>query len=253
MREDQVRRAQQGENELALDPWREGTDSDRPPGDFNVAEPGSLPARVSHYQRRRMFMAFLRLMGPTADDTVADVGVTCDRLHQHSNYLEAWYPYKNRITAIGMEDASFLERMYPGVKFVRASGVHLPFADSTFDFVHSSAVLEHVGAAREQSRFLAELWRVARRGIFITTPDGWFPIEVHTVLPLIHYLPARQYRYVLRKIGLEFFAKEANLNIMSRRTLFVAAEAAGIRSFEISSARLAGLSTNLMLVGRKYS
>jgi Methyltransferase domain len=247
---DHVGPAHRGENQ-PTPRRRKRSDGNKRPGYYNVAEPGSLPTKVSRYQRHRMFMAFLRTMAPTAEDTVADVGVTCDRSHQHSNYLEAWYPHKSKIIAVGVEDASFLEQIYTGIKFVRGSGLQLPFTDRSFDIVHSSAVLEHVGSADEQARFLSELWRVARRGIFVTTPDGWFPIEVHTVLPFIHYLPARHYRHVLKKLGLEFFSKEANLNIMSRRSLSAAAAEAGINRFEIHSARLAGLSTNLMLVGKK--
>jgi hypothetical protein len=32
--------------------------------------------------------------------------------------------------------------------------------------------------------------RVARRA-FVTTPNRWFPLEVHTRLPLVHWLPDR--------------------------------------------------------------
>jgi hypothetical protein len=35
---------------------------------------------------------------------------------------------------------------------------------------------------------VAEALRVARRA-FVTTPNRWFPIEVHTLLPLVHWLP----------------------------------------------------------------
>ena len=42
--------------------------------------------------------------------------------------------------------------------------------------------------SREQRRFVAELCRVAPR-VFISTPNRWFPLEVHTRLPLVHWLP----------------------------------------------------------------
>jgi len=219
--------------------------------DYNVAGPRSWPARVSLYQRRRMFAAFVQMMVPTADDTIGDIGVTSDRTHDHSNYLEAWYPYKTKITAIGVENASFLEQAYPGVTFVRASGLELPFSDKSFDFVHSSAVLEHVGGAANQAQFLSELWRVAKRGIFVTTPNRWFPIELHTVLPLLHYLPPHHYRQLLRRLGLDFFADESNLNLLSKSTLSAAARKAGITPFCIHFARLLGLSSNLILVAKK--
>jgi len=218
---------------------------------YNVAKPGSLPTRVSRFQRRRMFAAFLQTMAPTADDDIADVGVASDRAHDHSNYFEAWYPYTKKITAIGIEDASFLEKIHPGVKFVRASGLSLPFSNDSFDFAHSSAVIEHVGSFANQTQLISELWRVARRGIFVTTPNRWFPIEVHTVLPFLHYLPPRHYRSLLKKIGLSYFGDEKNLNLMSKYTLSLAAANAGIPSFCIMSARLLGLASNLMLIAKK--
>lgn len=220
-------------------------------GYWNVAGPGSWPARLSHFQRRRMFARFLETMTPGQEDTIADIGVTSDREHTHSNYLEAWYPHKPKVTAVGMEDAAFLEKAYPGLTFVRASGLGLPFSDKSFDFVHSSAVIEHVGSFANQTRLLSELWRIARRGIFVTTPNRWFPVELHTVLPFLHYLPAAQHRQILKKLGFEFFADERNLNLMSRTSLTTAARDAGFKNFAVQSARLLGLSSNLLLVARK--
>ena len=49
-------------------------------------------------------------------------------------------------------------------------------------------MIEHVGGEEEQRRFVAEALRVGRRA-FITTPNRWFPVEVHTRLPLVHWLP----------------------------------------------------------------
>ena len=49
-------------------------------------------------------------------------------------------------------------------------------------------MIEHVGGEDEQRRFVAEALRVGRRA-FITTPNRWFPVEVHTRLPLVHWLP----------------------------------------------------------------
>ena len=71
------------------------------------------------------------------------------------------------ITAVGIDDATFLESLYPGMLFVRADGRDLPFDDNSFDHVHSSAVLEHVGTRAQQVQFLKELWRVTRRTLLL--------------------------------------------------------------------------------------
>ena len=226
---------------------------DTPNAQYNVAAPESLSARIAGWQRRRMFQAFLDAANPAPDSTILDVGATSDRSYAHSNYLPAWYAQKPCITAVGIDDASFLEQLHPGLRFIHADGTNLPFPDGTFDHVHSSAVLEHVGSRDNQVRFLSELWRVTRRSLFVTTPNRWFPIEVHTVLPLAHWLPAETFRSLLRRNGRAFFADEANLNLMASGDLRQAAAAAGIRGADVRSVKLFGWPSNLLLVASKVS
>ena len=220
---------------------------------YNVAAPDSLPARIARHQRRKMFRGFIAFAAPDPADTILDIGVTSDRGYDHSNYFEAWYGDKHRVTAVGLDDASFLTKIYPGVRFVRADGCELPFADGSFDYVHSSAVLEHVGDRQRQTRFLRQAWRVSRKGVFITTPNRWFPVEFHTVLPLLHWLPPQGYRAMLRHLGKEFFACEDNLNLLSRKILAGLASAAGLAEQTIDSVALFGWPTNLILCARKQA
>jgi SAM-dependent methyltransferase len=218
---------------------------------YNVARPDSLPIKVAGHQRRKMFAAFMSASGIVPDDTVVDVGVTSDRSYDHSNYFEAWYPHKSRITAVGLDDASFLEQEYAGVRFLRADGRDLPFESGSFAFAHSSAVLEHAGSRDMQVRFLREIWRVAHKGIFVTTPNRWFPIEVHSLLPFLHWLPAPLFRKALIGLHREFFAAEENLNLLSPGSLAEAARAAGIERFRITSVGMLGWPSNLLLIAGK--
>ena len=220
---------------------------------YNVSRPGSLPIRIAGAQRRKMFEAFLAL-GPGAEDTILDIGATGDRGYDHSNYLEAWYPHKTRITAIGVDgEAAFLGKAYPGIRYVQGDGCALPFADRSFDYVHSSAVIEHVGSAARQTTFIAEACRVARKGVFITTPNRWYPIEFHTVLPLLHWLPAGAFRALLHALGNRFLAREENLNLLSARRLSAMAQraAGGAAQCWIGGVRLLGAVSNLLLVLEK--
>ena len=218
---------------------------------YNVAAPDSLAVRIATWQRRRMYERFAALTRLDDEDSILDVGATSDRSYASSNYLERWYPRKARITAVGVDDASFLVRDYPGVTYVRADGLTLPFAERSFDVVHSSAVLEHVGGRARQRRYIGECARIARKAVFLTTPNRWFPVEFHTVLPLVHWLPKRAFRSLLRRTGRSFFADERNLDLLSRRDL--AALVADIEGFEfaVSTVTLLGWPSNLLLVGRR--
>jgi hypothetical protein len=219
---------------------------------YNVTAAGGVADRLSTHVRRKMYARFIDAgVGP--DDTILDVGVTSDRSQLASNYLEAWHPRKDRITACGLDDASFLEEMYPGLRFVAANGKDLPFPDGAFDWVHSSAVLEHVGASHEQARFLAELYRVCRKGVFATTPNRWFPVEFHTVLPLVHWLPKATFRALLRRLGHRELSLEQNLNLLDRRDIARICAAAGLEEHDIDSVSLGLWPSNLLLTVRRAS
>ena len=163
-----------------------------------------------------MFARFNAIFSPTEADTVLDVGVTSDTLQLESNYFEQAYPFPHRITCVGTEDGAHLIERFPGLSYQRVrSGQPLPFKTGQFDIVFSNAVLEHVGNRQMQAAFLDELQRVCRRGFFVTTPNRWFPIEHHTGLPLLHYLPIRVFRRILKQSGYGYWADEQNLNPLS--------------------------------------
>lgn len=223
----------------------------RPNSQYNLAQPHSLPVRLAAHQRRRMYERFLRDVAIRADDLLLDVGVTSDRTYEASNYVEAWYPYKDRVTALGIDDASFLEQQYPGMTFVQASGLDMPFEDCSFDVVHSSAVIEHVGSYANQVKFAQELGRTARKAIFLTTPNRWFPIEFHTVLPVLHWLPKPWFRNLMFHTGMKFFASEDNLNLMTSKELRELSRALPDFDVTVSSVSLGGWPSNLLLIGKR--
>jgi len=194
-----------------------------------------------------MYYRFIRSTGIQADETLLDVGVTSDQTYEASNYVEAWYPHKSRITAVGVDDAAFLEQRYPGLTYRRANGLDLPFAKDSFHVGHSSAVLEHVGSFDNQRRFISELTRVAKRVAFLTTPNRWFPVEFHTVLPLVHWLPKARFRRLLRNTRYHFFSLEENLNLVDRRELRQLCAHLDGCAVRVESQRLLGLASNLLL------
>ena len=207
-----------------------------------------VASRLSLRVRRAMFERFMALLRPTSDCTILDLGVTEDTGNAESNYFEQWYPHKHRIVCAGVEDASHLERHYTGIRFHRIEAHRpLPFADRQFDIVFSNAVIEHAGTRAQQRFFVDEALRVSRR-FFITTPNRWFPVEMHTALPFLHYLPAPVHRRALRAMGMEYWASETNLNLLDARSL--RALFANQHDVTIAAARLGGVVSNLIAHGR---
>jgi hypothetical protein len=81
--------------------------------------------------------------------------------------------------------------------------------------VFSNAVIEHVGGRERQRRFVSEALRVGRR-VFVTTPNRMFPVEVHTRLPLVHWLPEGAAQAVYAALGKD---SAKDLHLLSRRAL----------------------------------
>jgi SAM-dependent methyltransferase len=205
-----------------------------------------LATSFSLRARRQFYDAFLEDARPTAQTRILDVGVTPDTDIEDSNYLERWYPHTDRITATSVEDASGLESAFPGLRFVRITDRTLPFEDGSFDVVFSSAVIEHVGDREHQRHFLSECLRIGRR-FFLTTPNRWCPVELHTFLPFVHWLPQPMHQAVLRRVGQQEWASTDNLNLLSvgeLRALFPP----GIRP-DIRKVHVMGMSTNLLASG----
>src|ERR1700728_2294867 len=136
-----------------------------PPGSIDYSAAPNHPrlravaSSFSFRARKKMYQRFIDTVGPDKSDLILDVGVTPDTSLPEGNYFEQLYPYRDRITATSVEDASNLEEFFPGLTFVQTEGVKLPFADRQFDIAFSSAVIEHVGDSDRQREFVSELLR----------------------------------------------------------------------------------------------
>lgn len=218
---------------------------------YSRQTPGSYLDKLALRKRLEIFNLFLHEFPEHSFQHVLDVGVTADINALASNYFEKYFQQKHKILALSNQDASFLEKMYPGVTFKQGDAKELPFDDNSIDVIFSSAVIEHVGSLSNQVKMITECVRVARQGILITTPNRWHPIEIHTLLPLIHWLPKRLHRHILRFMKLTFYANEENLNLLDRKTLIDICNKLPVKEFKIKSIRTFGFTSNLVLVIRK--
>jgi SAM-dependent methyltransferase len=120
---------------------------------------------------------FRRVFRPTSETTILDVGGTdyCWRLSGISC----------RLTLCNLDpDLSFDGFCEHTV----ADGCALPFPDKSFDVVFSNSTIEHVGDLGRQTQFAREIRRVGR-SYWVQTPNKWFPIEPHYLLPFVQFLP----------------------------------------------------------------
>ena len=167
-------------------------DADLAAGDGRVIERAAAAASLR--SRRHKLKLFLDFVQPTEKTTVVDVGVADTPFGEGEgqalthNFFEALYPWPEQITAVGNVPLANFTKAFPQIRTVVADGRDLPFADQEFDVAFSNAVVEHVGGRADQERFCHELARVAKR-VFVTTPNRLFPVDPHTLLPFLHWLP----------------------------------------------------------------
>jgi hypothetical protein len=151
----------------------------------------SFAAARSRASRDAKWDLYRRLFPPSRGESVLDVGVSKFTSAPNENFFLTRYPYLDQVTGVGLFPISDIGEQFPGLTYVQADGRSLPFADGQFDIVHSNAVVEHVGDLEEQRAFVHELCRVGKAG-FVTTPNAWFPIETHSKLPFVHWLPTKK-------------------------------------------------------------
>ena len=165
---------------------------------------------INYSQRCRANRAkvFRRLFAVSADTKLLDLG---SEVGEHvaklvaGTEIEPANVYIADITAEAVNEGS---RRFGFTPVVIGESGTLPFPDDYFDIVHCSSVIEHVTvpkadvwsvhsgrefrnrAEEAQAKFAREIMRVGRQ-FYVQTPNKWYPVESHTWLPFVGWLPRR--------------------------------------------------------------
>ena len=122
--------------------------------------------------------------------------------------------------------------------------------DFSSDLVVSNATIEHVGNTLNQKKMLENIIKLTKKIFVLTTPNKFYPIELHTKIPLIHWFPKSIYRKILKFLGLSFYAKEENLNLLSVNELKKMLDNYTIK-YEIRFIKLFFFKSNIIIIGKK--
>ena len=204
--------------------------------------------RFQIWNRGRKFRQFTRLCLDDEEVEILDVGFSVTEHRGIENTLERSIGDVSRVTALTLADPDGAEERYPGLTIVRYDGGTFPFSNKEFAACWSNAVLEHVGDEKRRRNFLAEADRVAERSL-LTTPNRWFPIEPHTMIPLLHYLPKQVFDWILRRVGKEWAAGNY-MHLMGRREVVRLLHDAGIEDFQVRSNRFGPFTVDFSILIR---
>ena len=97
---------------------------------------------------------------------------------------------------------------------------------------------------------LDNIIKLSKKVFVISTPNRNYPIDFHTKIPLIHWLPKKFHRKILKIIGLYFYSEEENLNLLSKEDLIFFMKKYDL-DYKIYNIKLFCISSNLVLIGIK--
>lgn len=202
--------------------------------------------KISQRSREKKMDQLLNILKPGSTDTILEIGVANTEYSHVDNFLVKNYPYPHNITALGIGNLSKFRETYPDISTVSYDGKTFPFSNDQFDIAHSNAVIEHVGPSDAQKLFLSEMIRVSKCGM-ITTPNKYFPIEMHTRVPLLHWMGKARFDNFLRLIGKDW-ATGDYMFLLAENDLKLLIKSTGLKNYRIIKNRFLGLTMTFTLI-----
>jgi len=138
----------------------------------------ALAGRLANQARAVRYQRYRATMHPATDDRIVDIG--CG-----GGWSLAALDPEAHVTGVDLTFREGFDR--PNQRFVESDACDLPFEDGSFEIAYSNSLIEHIAPERRHL-FAAEVKRVAQR-YWVQTPNYWFPVEPHALLPGAQFLP----------------------------------------------------------------
>lgn len=202
-------------------------------------------------KRREMFLVIKKTINDKKIKSLLDVGTTQESYRSSSNYLVKCFrkiPLKYSIS----DQKIFKNKLFK--KCIQRSIVK-NLNKSCFslksDLLISSATIEHLGNIKNIKKGILNMIKLTKKYFVITTPNRFYPLDFHTKLPLIHFLPKKIHRFILRYLGHNFLSKEENLNLLSKNDLISLFYKIPNINYDIKTIKLFGIVSNFIVIGKK--
>ena len=211
----------------------------------------SFTDKIVKRKRNEIVFKIRNNININALNSIVDVGTTNDDLLESSNYII--YQFDDIKTKKSISNQKIVNK-YFDINYEKSITENLSLDELDIlssDIVISSATIEHVGNDNNKKKMVKNISLLAKKCFVITTPNRYYPIDFHTKLPFIHFLPKKIHRFILTLIGMNFFAREENLDLISYRQLnFILKD---IKNFhiQIKKIKFFGLTSNFIVIAKK--
>ncbi|MGH2716761.1 MAG: methyltransferase domain-containing protein [Thermoleophilaceae bacterium] len=156
---------------------------------------GNSADSFSHRLRERRFVLFEQLASRLPRPlSIIDIGGTT-RFWERRGWADR---EEVTITLVNLEQQ---EKEYANIIPTVGDATDLSeHEDKSFDIAFSNSVIEHLFTFDAQAGMASEVRRVAG-AYWVQTPNFWFPIEPHFLVPAWHWLPESTRVAILRRRG----------------------------------------------------
>ncbi len=174
---------------------------------------------LSARYRRRRYAYFWQKVGRKVQG-----GLWLDLGGGPGSYFLSHFPDREKVVLVDLDEPGLrTAQAHFGVECVVANGECLPFRDHAFACIFCNSVIEHVP---HPQALAAEIMRTGQ-SYFVQTPNGRFPFEPHSAIPipLYRYLPRALQRLAAKLSGasFEYLASVSYLSVKDLRRLFPSA------------------------------
>ena len=147
--------------------------------------------------------------------SVLDIGTTEDTENESSNLIIK--NIKNIKIFNSISDQKINSNLFTNIlqKSITTNFSEDEIKKMSSDLCISNATIEHVGSHKNQIKMIKNMMDLSNKILIILTPNRFHPLDFHTKLPFIHWLPKSLHRKILKYLSLDYFSREENLNLLS--------------------------------------
>ena len=182
---------------------------------------------------------------------VVDIGTTNDQENPSSNIiiknLQNFQVYKS-ISDQRIDKGFFTKCLN---KSIVEEFTQIELDEYSSDLVISNATIEHVGNYQNQKKMINNIIKLSKKYFIVITPNRFHPVEPHSKLPFLHWLPKTVHRKLLSFLGHSILSKEENLNLLSKKDIHQIMSSFQNISYEIKYINFLFLKSNFIIIGKK--